>query len=137
MLLSQYNKNATLMNTCAVAWVFHMFSHLNFQLTSFAIVSFAAFLITTFCVRKIKNSYLNLCGATSSVLLYSICVDVVCYYIYPEFVAGQNLLNYIWNGVLFNAEHLFLNIPVAFFLVILEKLTLVQKFSSSLLVSCK
>jgi hypothetical protein len=127
MLFSQYNKNSMLMNTCAIAWVFYALSCSNFQFTPFAIINLATFSITTFFVRKIKNVYLNLCGAILSILLYSICIDVVCYYVYPQFVIGQNLFLYIWNGILFNSKYVFSNILIVFFFMILEKLMRIQK----------
>ncbi|MDR2780956.1 MAG: hypothetical protein LBB21_00640 [Holosporaceae bacterium] len=130
MLFSQYrcNTNAVLMNACTVAWVFYAFSCSDFQLTQFTAINLAVFFTTTFFIRKIKNSYLNLYGAASSMLLYSVCVDIVCYFVYPRLVADQSLLMYIVNGLLFNYKYVFLNMLVLAFLVVLKKANLIQKY---------
>jgi hypothetical protein len=127
MLLSQYNKNRTLMNICAIIWIFFMFSQVKFQLTFFAIANLMAFLITTIAIRKIKNKYLHMVGAIASILLYSICIDVICFYIYPEFVCGQSLLDYIWSGILFNSKYVFLNTILVVVFMLLKKIKTLGK----------
>jgi hypothetical protein len=122
MLFSQYNKNTTLMNICAAVWIVYMFSSGGFQLTSLAAISLAAFLAVTFAIRKIKDRRLNLIGAATSILFYSVCVDVLCYYVYPQFVFDQNLLSYIWSGILFNAKYVLFNGLAIAFCMLLEKL---------------
>jgi hypothetical protein len=121
MLFSLYNKNTVLMNVCAMAWIFFMLSHSNFQWTPLVTINLMAFLMTTLLLRKIKNNYLSLLGTTSSILLYSICVDVICYYIYPQFVCGQNLLGYVVNGLLFNSRYVLLNGLIVVFCILLKK----------------
>lgn len=109
MLLSQCNGNVKLKNACAFIWMFHLLFKSNFQLTLFTTINLAIFLLITLSVRKIRNERLNLCGATASILAYSLAVDVVCYYIYPQFVFDQNLLEYAWNGILFNSKYVLSN----------------------------
>jgi hypothetical protein len=122
MLFSQYNKNTTLMNISAGMWVFYMLSSSSFRWNFFTVVNLVVFLVTTAAVRKIKNERLNLLGATSSILLYSIFVDVICYHLYPHFVFNKNLLFYICDGLLFNSKYVFLNGLVVAFIAALKKL---------------
>ncbi|MDR3180220.1 MAG: hypothetical protein LBT70_04990 [Holosporaceae bacterium] len=124
MLLSQYNKNTTLMNICTVTWMFYMFSQVNFQLTFLAIANLVVFLLITMALRKIKNKYVHGGGAIASILLYSICIDVVCFYVYPEFVSNQSLGGYIWSGILFNSQYVFLNALLVTVFMFLEKIKL-------------
>jgi hypothetical protein len=109
-----------LANICAPAWVVYMLSNSGFQLTFLTSINLIIFFVVTLFVRKIKNGYLHSLGAMSSILLYSLCIDVVCYFSYSSFVFDQNLLNYVWNGVVFNSKYVFLN-GLALTLVVLLK----------------
>jgi hypothetical protein len=124
MLFSQYNKNARLASICAVAWIVNMLYNSNFHLDLFSQVNLMTFLMVTLFVRKIKNKHLHMVGAISSILLYSVCIDVICYFLYPQLVSNQNLLGYVWSGLAFNSKYLFSNGLALGFGLMLKKLAL-------------
>ena len=39
-------------------------------------------------------------------------IDIISFYMYPQFTMGQNIISYISNGVVFNAKYVFLNVAV-------------------------
>ncbi|MDR1236242.1 MAG: hypothetical protein LBJ96_04505 [Holosporaceae bacterium] len=121
MLFSQCNRNAVSADICACAWVVYMFSNSNFQLTFLSLVNLTIFFVVTLLVRKIRNRYLHSLGAISSILLYSVCIDVVCYFFHSSFVFDRNLLSYIWNGVAFNLKYALLNGLVLAVAVVLKR----------------
>jgi hypothetical protein len=121
MMLSQYNGEVVPKNTWALFWVFYALFQSNFRFSFFTVASLVVFSAVTLLIRQIKNKRLNLCAAVLSILVYSVGIDVVCYYFYPQFVFGQNLLSYVWNGMLFNLKYVLSNVLVAFFLTKMEE----------------
>ena len=45
-----------------------------------------------------------------SILIWSIIIDFICYFMYPTMANGQNIISYIWQGVLFNYKYIFTNV---------------------------
>ena len=45
-------------------------------------------------------------------LIWSIVIDVICYFLYPQFTMGQNMVMYISNGILFNYKYVGYNMLV-------------------------
>ena len=60
------------------------------------------------------NAILSVC----SILVYSLSIDIICYYVLPSWAKGQSLIQYITNGFLFNYKYVFVN-AAAFMLVVL------------------
>ncbi|NCC71097.1 hypothetical protein EOM09_05950 [bacterium] len=51
-----------------------------------------------------------------SILVWSVLVDVVCYFAFPSMIFGQTIFTYILNGILFNFKYVFYNILYLFLL---------------------
>ncbi|MDR1267595.1 MAG: hypothetical protein LBJ70_04470 [Holosporales bacterium] len=100
-----------------MAWMLCALSQVNFRLNFFAVVNLSIFSTVTFLIRKIKDRRLNLWAAVLSILTYSVSIDVVCYYFYPQYVWDHGLLSYVWSGVSFNCKYVFCNGLVALFLL--------------------
>ena len=48
----------------------------------------------------------NIFISVFSILIYSVLIDIVCYFLYPQFVYGVSLFDYILNGIAFNYKGL-------------------------------
>lgn len=60
------------------------------------------------------NTILSVC----LILVYSLFIDIIGYYILPSWAEGRSLIQYITNGFLFNYKYVFVN-AAAFMLVVL------------------
>lgn len=78
------------------------FTYINLLITLFIIL---------ICSFRKTNKYLS----AVSMLLYSIFIDIYCFFFFPLFDINISLFEYIFNGILFNAK--FIITPV--FLTIL------------------
>ena len=112
MLGSIYNKNKKLNTIIAIGWV--VFMLLGSNLTTgfgirFTIMNFVSFVLVFGIGKLFKGKYGNKVVAISSVLIWSVVIDTICYFSYPQFTMGQNIFMYISNGILFNYKYIFYN----------------------------
>lgn len=73
----------------------------------------------TYIIRNISNKKANAITSVLSVLIWSILIDSVSYYIFP-FSNNLSILQYIMNGILFNIRYAFINCSVLFVLEVLS-----------------
>jgi hypothetical protein len=80
----------------------------------FSLINASVFILVTGFVYCISKLYPKISALLSigSILIYSLFVDIVCYYVLPNWAIGQSLASYITNGFLFNYKYIFLNIAV-------------------------
>lgn len=72
-------------------------------------------LVTIICYFTSKTiPKLNLLLSAISILLYSVIIDIICYFLYSEFSMGQNLIFYIINGVIFNCKYVVVNMIILY-----------------------
>lgn len=76
----------------------------------FDLINISFILIIQICLGLFKKYNELIC--LSSIFIYSIGIDVVCYYMFPDFVFGQSLIQYVYNGILFNFSGLLIQIIV-------------------------
>ena len=94
----------------AILWIGYMI--LNSNLTSglvFVVANLLAF-STVFVIGKIlKGKYSNTLVSIFSILIWSVLIDTICYFMYPQMIMGQNIVSYIGNGILFNYKNVLIN----------------------------
>ena len=111
MLGSSYNKNKTISNIFLVAWVAYMLLGSNLSLgITFPVVNAITFLVIVFGINKIKSRSWNTVLSIFSILIWSIAIDTICYYMYPAFTGTLNVFQYIYQGLLFNARYVISNV---------------------------
>lgn len=76
----------------------------------FDLINISFILVIQIFLGLFKNHNELIC--LSSIFIYSIGIDVVCYYMFPDFVFGQSLIQYVYNGILFNFSGLLIQIIV-------------------------
>lgn len=74
----------------------------------FSLFNIAIMAGITYFVRNISDKRVNAVMSIMSILIWSILIDVVSYFIFP--LAGNlNILQYVFNGILFNARYVLVN----------------------------
>ena len=133
LLMLGGSSNKKISKVFIVTWLTYMLfgSNLSLGLT-FPIVNAITFLVVTLFISKIKNNKANTVLSIASILIWSVTIDIICYYLYPTMSSNITLINYIFNGILFNYKYIFTNI-LALSLIkglsILKK-TLTEKLST-------
>ena len=121
-LLGSTNKKLKKINWLfASLWILFMLKGSNFSLgIVFPLINILAFLIVFGIGNVVKGKYSNLFVSISSILIWSILIDTICYFVYPDFVGGKNLVAYVFNGILFNYKYVFTNIIAVMFIKVAE-----------------
>lgn len=111
MLGSSYNKDNKISIIFIIGWIIYMLVNYNFSLGYiFPIINISILLIITISIKLINNKKLNTILSIMSILIWSIIIDFICYFMYPTMANGQNIISYIWQGVLFNYKYIFTNV---------------------------
>ena len=125
MFGSTYHKNNRLNIICALTWLIQMLMVLNLQTgVTFIIINTISFSLVFLLGRIFKGNISNKIIALFSILIWSVIIDSFCYFLYPEFTFGQNLLMYIANGIVFNYRFVFYNLAI---LVVVNGAYLIKK----------
>ena len=126
MLGSSYNKNKIVSCIFFIAWIVYMLigSDLSLGLT-FPIINAIVFIIISISINLVKNRKLNTILSVFSILIWSIVIDIICYFLYPMMVGEQSIFSYIFQGILFNGKYIFSNIIAVGIISMIE--TLVQR----------
>lgn len=133
LLMLGGSSNKKISKVFIVIWLAYMVfgSNLSLGLT-FPIINGITFLAITLLISKIKNNKVNAALSIASILIWSVTIDIICYYLYPTMSSSITLINYIFNGILFNYKYIFTNV-LALSLIkglsILKK-TLTEKLST-------
>ena len=133
LLMLGGSSNKKISKVFIVTWLAYMVfgSNLSLGLT-FPIINGITFLAITLLISKIKNNKVNAALSIASILIWSVTIDIICYYLYPTMSSSITLINYIFNGILFNYKYIFTNV-LALSLIkglsILKK-TLTEKLST-------
>lgn len=123
LMFSQYDKNRKVSTIFKILWVLYAIaaSFFNFNLL-FSAINISVFLFMTGAIHYISKIYhkINAILSVCSILIYSLFIDIICYYILPSWAEGQSLIQYITNGFLF--KYVFLNAAVFALIVLCSKL---------------
>lgn len=111
LLMLGGSSNKKISKVFIVTWLAYMVfgSNLSLGLT-FPIVNAITFLVVTLFISKIKNNKANTVLSIASILIWSVTIDIICYYLYPTMSSNITLINYIFNGILFNYKYIFTNV---------------------------
>ena len=113
MLGSSYNKDKKISKIFMGAWMLYMIIGNKFAMGNmFVYINAAIFLILSLVINSIKSKKINTIVSIFSILIWSIVIDIICYYMYPMMSMGQNLLTYVGQGILFNYKYIFSNVIV-------------------------
>ena len=88
----------------------------------FVIINLLLMTTITFGIRLISNNKVNATLSVLSILIWSICIDIVTYFMYSKFTGGLSLPMYVLNGILFNIRYVFFNAAVLCGIKVIEKL---------------
>ena len=81
MLGGSSNKNIS--KIFIVVWIAYMLFGSNLSLgITFPIVNAITFLTITLLISKIKNKSVNVGLSITSILIWSVIIDIICYYLY-------------------------------------------------------
>lgn len=120
LMLSSYN--STNKRFFKLIWIMYViikcFHSFDFV---FLIINLSTFLLVTeliCCISKFYSPLNKKILSVISILIYSLFIDVICYYTLPTWTGmEESLFVYVINGFLFNSKYVFFNI---FTLLILE-----------------
>lgn len=111
MLGSSYNRNRKISLAFIIGWIAYMLLGSNLSLgATFPIVNAVVFLVVSILINLVKNKKANMILSMCSILIWSIIIDTICYFMYPAFTGGQRIFGYIFQGILFNYKYIFSNI---------------------------
>lgn len=134
MLGGSYNKDRKISILFLTAWILYMLINYDFSLgLAFPLINAIALLTVTISINLISNKKVNTIMSIFSILIWSIIIDIVCFYMFPMMSAGQSLINYILQGILFNYKYIFVNIVAicGINLIILLKKNIIKRFSKN------
>jgi hypothetical protein len=113
LMLGSTYKNKKINIFFITAWVIFMLQGANLKTgLVFPAMNLIAFGLVVGLGKLFQGKYSNKVIAVSSVLIWSVIIDIMCYYLYPQFTMGQNILTYIANGILFNYKYVGYNVLV-------------------------
>ena len=88
----------------------------------FVLINLLLMTTITFGIRLISNNKVNAAMSVLSILIWSMCIDIVCYFMYSKFTGGLSLSMYVLNGIMFNIRYVFMNAAVLCGIKAIEKI---------------
>lgn len=111
MLGSSYNKDRKISSIFMVCWIAYMVAQYDFSLGKiFPIVNASVFLCVSIIINFVKNRKVNTVLSIASILIWSVIIDIICFYMFPTMRVNQSLIHYIFQGILFNYRYIFSNV---------------------------
>lgn len=97
MLGSSYNKNRKVSVLFLILWISNMVINYNFSLgIVFPIINASIVILISIVINRIKSKKLNTVLSVLSILIWSIVIDIICYFMFPVMRANQNIIQYIF-----------------------------------------
>ena len=113
MLGGAYNKNRKISIAFICGWIIYMIVNYDFSLGYlFPLINALVCLLVSISINLIKDKTLNTILSVSSILIWSIVIDIICFFMYPTMILGQDIFSYIFQGILFNYKYIISNIIV-------------------------
>ena len=121
MLGSSYNKNKIISFAFMIGWISYMFmGNINYALGMFPLINAVTFLSICILINSIKSKKMNTILSIFSIIIWSIIIDIICYFFFPIMNGTNNIIDYIFQGILFNYKYVFLNAFVILAINVLE-----------------
>ena len=109
MLGSSYNKNRKVSFIFFISWLVYMISGTDITLgLKFPVINALVFIGISLGINLVKNRTANTILSVISILIWSIAMDTICYFVFPS--GTQNLFGYIFQGLVFNFKYIFFNV---------------------------
>ena len=113
MLGGAYNKNRKISIAFIFVWIIYMIINYDFSLGYiFPVINALVCLLVSISINLIKDKTLNTILSILSILIWSIVIDTICFFMYPRMALGQDIFSYIFQGILFNSKYIISNIIV-------------------------
>lgn len=113
MLGGAYNKNRKISIAFIFGWIIYMIINYDFSLGYiFPVINALVCLLVSISINLIKDKTFNTILSVSSILIWSVVIDIICFFMYPTMALGQDIFSYIFQGILFNYKYIILNIIV-------------------------
>lgn len=128
MLGGAYNKDKKISIIFIAGWILYMLVNHNYSLGCvFPIINTIVLLVVTISINMIKNRKVNTILSILSILIWSIIIDIICFFVYPT---NENIFIYVFQGIIFNYKYVFTNIfaMVTINLIIYAKKNIVNSF---------
>lgn len=74
------------------------------------VLSYASIIFLYLLITKVKSYTVNTLLAVCSKLIYSILIDTICYYTFPQIHLSYSFFSYILSGLIFNVKSVLLNV---------------------------
>lgn len=111
MLGSSYNKDRKISIMFMLGWIAYMFIGSDSSLgITFPIVNAIVFFCISISINMIKNKKINTILSIFSIIIWSIAIDIICYFFYPAITFSSNIFTYVLKGIIFNFKYIFSNI---------------------------
>lgn len=113
MLGGAYNKNRKISIAFIFGWIIYMIINYDFSLGYiFPVINALVCLLVSISINLIKDKTLNTILSILSILIWSIVIDTICFFMYQTMALGQDIFSYIFQGILFNYKYIISNIIV-------------------------
>lgn len=110
LLGSCYNKHKKISMLFTIALIINLLIvQLGHVKISFLLCNIAILTLVSLLNKRINNHSLKFISSSFSILIWSVTIDIVCYYMFPLFNSNLNLFSYIMNGILFNLKYGMIN----------------------------
>lgn len=79
-----------------------------------------------------KQKWINAILSILSKLIYSVIIDIICFYWFPLYDNSMNLFQYILSGIVFNWKSLVIN-TLIFLIIVLAKMIVEKRYESKII----
>lgn len=110
LFFASNNKIKYLPIVSLIAWIIVYVLKTDFEYgVIFPLVSIVVFTALSMLIAFFTKGKLNTGLSTVSILIWSIIIDTISFFMFPEYVTST-FLAYIWAGIVFNFKYVFVNI---------------------------
>lgn len=121
LLGSCYNKHKKISTLFTIALFLNLlFVQLGHEKIGFLVCNVLILATISFINKNIKNNSLKIISSSFSILIWSMLIDVVCYYMFPLFNSNLNIFGYILNGIIFNFRYVINNLFILISINLIE-----------------
>lgn len=107
---------------------------INLMYVQFAEVNNIFFVVNMFLlftipqlISRIKNKYTNIAMSAVTILIWSILIDILSYYLFPLFKQSCSIFVYVLNGIEFNLKYVISNLILLVVLYSIDGVILKKK----------
>lgn len=107
MFLSAYTNNKLLKRITFALFVIYILFKQDFEYMVFSLINLIILVFVPLGISLIKKKISHSILSILSILIYSILIDIICYFMFKPDV---NIIWYIWQGILFNLKSTIMSI---------------------------